>query len=104
MSNTRSYSQEVCTWAFLGRTELICPNLVCMYVYVYVYVCVCVYVCHHAQKIAKQFFSMRSTQFPFNKYNIIQKIYIYINLLGPKTLRLLYQVWIQNTKGDEWLE
>ena len=51
-------SQEVYTWAFLGSTlrELICPNLVCMYVCMYVlcmyvcmYVCImyvlCIYVC-----------------------------------------------------------
>ena len=50
------------------------------------YVCmrVCVYV-RHAQKIAKLFFSVRSTQFPF-KLNILF-IKKYINLLGPKTLR-----------------
>jgi hypothetical protein len=80
-------SQEVYTWAFLGR-ELICPNLVCM--------CVCMYV-RHAQKIAKLFFSVRSTQFPF-KLNILF-IKKYINLLGPKTLRLKWlliakQGWI----------
>jgi hypothetical protein len=47
---------------------------------------VCMYVCmyvRHAQKIAKLFFSVRNTQFPFEN----QKKYI--NLLGPKTLRLL---------------
>ena len=51
-----------------------------------VYICmyVCVYV-RHAQKIAKLFFSVRSTQFPFKlKILFIKK---YINLLGPKTLR-----------------
>ena len=40
----------------------------------------------HAQKIAKLFFSVRSTQFPF-KLNILFKK-TYINLLGPKTLRI----------------
>ena len=64
----------------LHFTELICPNLVCMYVCVYV----CMYV-RHAQKIAKLFFSVRSTQFLF-KLNILF-IKKYINLLGPKTLR-----------------
>ena len=41
------------------------------------------YVCdvRHAHKIAKLFFSVRSTQFPFK---LTKK---YINLLGPKTLR-----------------
>ena len=57
--------------------ELICPNLVCVYVCMYV----CVYV-RHAQKIAKLFFSVRSTQLPF-KLNILFKK-ICINLLGPK--------------------
>ena len=50
----------------------------------YVCVCVCVYV-RHAQKIAKLFFSVQSTQFLF-KLNILI-IKKYINLLGPKTLR-----------------
>jgi len=75
----RRDSQEVYTWAFLG-SELISPNLVCVYVFMYV----CIYV-RHAQKIAKLFFSVRSTQFPF-KLNIIFKKK-YINLLGPKILR-----------------
>ena len=77
-------SQEVYTWAFLGSTlrELICPNLVCMYVCM----CVCVYV-RHAQKIAKLFFSVRSTQFSFKLNILFQKKYS--NLLGPKTLRLV---------------
>ena len=48
---------------------------------VYVCMCVCVYV-RHAQKIAKLFFSVRSTQLPF-KLNILFKKK-YINLLGPK--------------------
>ncbi len=50
----------------------------------YVCVYVCVYV-RHAQKIAKLFLNVRSTQFPFKL--IILFIEIYINLLGPKTLR-----------------
>jgi len=41
----------------------------------------------HAQKIAKLFFSVQSTQFPF-KLNILF-IKKNINLLGPKTLRLV---------------
>ena len=61
------YSQEVYTWAFF---------YVCVYV--------CMYV-RHAQKIAKLFFSVRSTQFPFKL--IILFIKKYINLLGPKILR-----------------
>ena len=52
----------------------------CVYVCVYV----CVYI-RHAQEIAKLFFSVRSTQFPFKL--IILFIKKYINLLGPKTLR-----------------
>ena len=48
--------------------ELICPNLVCMYV-------------RHAQKIAKLFFSVRSTQLPFKLNILFNKKYI--NLLGP---------------------
>ena len=53
-------------------------------------VCMCVYVCmyvRHPQKIAKLFFSVQSTQFPF-KLNILFKKQ-YINLLGLKTLLLL---------------
>jgi hypothetical protein len=47
---------------------------VCVCVYVCMYVCVCVYMyVRHAQKIAKLFFSVRSTQFTFK-------------FLGPKTL------------------
>ena len=41
----------------------------------------------HAQKIAKLFFSVRCTQFLF-KLNILFKKK-YINLLGPKTLRVI---------------
>ena len=44
----------------------------------------------HAQKIAKLFFSVRSTQFPF-KLNILF-IKKYTNLLGPKILRN-WQFW-----------
>ena len=51
------------------------------------HVCVCV---RHAQKIAKLFFSVRSTQFPF-KLNILFKK-IYSNLLGPKILRVVLTV------------
>ena len=72
-TNIYIVSQEVYTWA----RELICPNLVCM--------CVCMSVT--LKKIAKLFFSVRSTQFPF-KLNILF-IKKYINLLGPKTLRLV---------------
>jgi hypothetical protein len=46
----------------------------------------CVYVCmyvRHVQKIAKLFFSVRSTQFPF-ELNIFKKN---VNISGPKTLR-----------------
>ncbi len=71
-TNIYIVSQEVYTWA----RELICPNLVCM-------VCMSVTL----KKIAKLFFSVRSTQFPF-KLNILF-IKKYINLLGPKTLRLV---------------
>ena len=47
------------------------------------YVFVCVYLCVHvAQKIAKLFFSVRSTQFYF-KLNILFKKK-YSNLVGPK--------------------
>ena len=58
-----------------------------MYVCMYVCMCVCVYVCvyvRHAQKIAKLFFSVRSTQLPFKLNILFEKKYI--NLLGPKIL------------------
>ena len=61
--------------------DLICPNLVCM--------CVCVYV-RHAQKIAKLFFSVRSTQLPFKLNILFEKIYI--NLLDPKILCIYHNL------------
>ena len=63
-TNIYIVSQVVYTWA----RELICPNLVCMSVTL--------------KKIAKLFFSVRSTQLPF-KLNILFKKK-YSNLLGPK--------------------
>ena len=40
-----------------------------------VYVCVCMYV-RHGQKIAKLFFNLRSTQFPFKLNILFKNIYI----------------------------
>ena len=68
-------SQEVYTWVAPLR-ELICPNLVCM--------CVC-----HAQKMAKLFFSVRSTQFPFKP-----------SILGPKRLLYFFLNTLFNLKGN----
>ena len=60
--------------------------------YVCMCVCVCVCVCmyvRHAQKIAKLFFSVRSTQFPFKLIILFIKKYINLRFfsLGPKILR-----------------
>ena len=59
---------------------------VCMYVCMYVYVL-------HARKIAKLFFSVRSTQFPIKLNMLFKKIYI--NLLAPSVITMQYVLHIR---------